>query len=547
MWGREAIPKNDTLGGGEILGDHSVAIDNKGNAYAFGWFWGQITFGNDTIIANGEDLFLVKYDVNGSFIWVKQIKENIAGGNDANSVAVNDDGNIYITGYFNDTLSFGAIKLISTTSYNTFIAKYDTNGNFIWAKQATLANNGNSAIYASSLAADNSGNIYVTGYFLDTVYFGADKLKTSPNYLDFFLAKFNPNGNVVWAKQGVTAGSSSFDASTSIALDMDGNPFITGYFTHKLMIGNDTLITHCNNGDVFIAKYDSDGNILWVNKAKGKNDLCNGIPTSISIDRYGDAYLTGYFSDTLSFGANMLTSTTSFYNAFLVKYNGEQGNVFWANQGENIGVSSWAGYSVATDTTEGGGYLTMAAEIGPYQITFGKDSFNLNTTHLSATIFLQFDSAGNTICGKIFTEGDEDDGDGVGLDHSGKFVYMSGDLYDTTIFGPDTLTYGYELDNPFITRWQSCSTIVTDISQLKLNESIAAYPNPFRNYTTIVVNSDYKHYLELDDITGRKLKWFEFTGNKCELFSMGLAPGMYFVRVFDTSNTLLGTSKIIVQ
>lgn len=548
-WGREAIAKHDSLGGGEIGGDHSIAVDSKGDVYAFGNFGGQIAFGNDTLTASGEDLFLVKYDVNGDFIWVKQIKENLAGGNSSSSVSINNAGEVYVAGYFNDTLSFGIIKLISTSSYNSYIAKYDANGNFIWAKQATLLNNPNSAIYALSLAADNSGNAYVAGLFLDTVFIGSDTLKTSPYMEDFFLAKFNTNGNIVWVKQGVAASSASFNNASSIALDMKDNPFITGSFGDTLIIGRDSLITNnINNGNLFTAKYDSAGNVLWVNSPIEQNRSSFGSPNSISVDRYGDAYVTGYFVDTLIFGTDMLTYKVGYGDVFLVKYNGIKGNASWAIQGKNVGSSSWEGFSVASDTAEGGGYLAMVGQTGPYQITFGKDSFKLNTAFQNAPILLQFDSSGTTICGKIFTEGDEDDGDGIGVGRSGKFVYLGGDLIDTSIFGPDTLpVLANRTELPFIARWKSCTYIPTDISQIKPNQTIAVYPNPFHNSTTIAVNSEGKHNLEIDDITGRKLQWIAFIGKQYELSSLGLTPGMYFVRVFDETNALIGTSKIVVQ
>jgi uncharacterized repeat protein (TIGR03803 family) len=88
---------------------------------------------------------------------------------------------------------------------------------------------------------------------------------------------------------------------------------------------------------------------------------------------------------------------------------------------------------------------------------------------------------------------------------------------------------------------------VLGIAEPKPNEMINIYPNPFSNYTIIAVNTDGKHTLEVDDITGRKIKEIEFTGKQYNLPAQGLAQGMYFVRVFDETNTLLGASKIIVQ
>ncbi len=92
--------------------------------------------------------------------------------------------------------------------------------------------------------------------------------------------------------------------------------------------------------------------------------------------------------------------------------------------------------------------------------------------------------------------------------------------------------------------------VTSSIAEIENQNAISVYPNPFTNSTTIVVESKkYKveSYLELDDITGRRISSIEFTGNTYTLSAEGLAKGMYFVRVYDKDKNIIGTSKIVVQ
>jgi len=451
-------------------------------------------------------------------------------------------------GYFADTLIFGATKLISDSSYSVFVAKYDPSGNFIWARQSRLLNYTSSPYFVcgNSIAIDRFDNIYITGYFGDTISFGAEVLKGGLSSANVFVVKYSKSGNVLWAKSAI-ATSMGYAQSNSIAVDIVGNVFITGTFADTVLFDVNSLITKCSQ-DVFIAKYDSLGNVLWVEKANGNTTATVGVGCSISVDMSGDSYVTGYFTDTIAFGSATLIEPNSNEEVFLAKYNGNNGNVLWAIKGNNFGNDpQWVGYSVACDTIKsGGGYMVIQGEAPSpwiYSLGFGNDTFNLTANYPSATIFLKFDSSGNVLSGNIFTEGFEDDGDGVGVSPSGQYVYLGGDLADLTIFGPDTLPYGNDV--PFLARWGDSEA--TGIKEPKPNETIAVYPNPFHKSTSIVVNSVGKYYLEVDDITGRKLEFIKFTGKQYELSSQGLASGMYFVRVFDETNTLVGTSKIVVQ
>jgi hypothetical protein len=105
-------------------------------------------------------------------------------------------------------------------------------------------------------------------------------------------------------------------------------------------------------------------------------------------------------------------------------------------------------------------------------------------------------------------------------------------------------------EEPYFVRWQNCGE-EDGINELKVeSQKVKIYPNPFSNSTIIIVESEklkVESYLDVYDITGQKLKRVEFTGNEYTLSAEGLAKGMYFIRISDINNNLIGISKIIIQ
>ena len=190
------------------------------------------------------------------FQWVEQ-----AGGTGyehGEGIAVDINGNIYVSGNFNGTATFGGIVLTSYGNEDIFVAKYDTNGNVIWAKNAGGLNSDR----GRRIEVDSSGNCYVTGHFTGTANFGSIVL-TSNGDADFFIAKYDANGNAIWVRNG---GGSGFDAGYENSIDGSGNIYVTGFFRGVATFGS-TILTSYGDRDIFIAKYDDSGILLWVEQA----------------------------------------------------------------------------------------------------------------------------------------------------------------------------------------------------------------------------------------------------------------------------------------
>ncbi|MCK9334752.1 MAG: SBBP repeat-containing protein, partial [Candidatus Cloacimonetes bacterium] len=138
----------------------SIATDSNGNSYVTGSFEGIAVFGSTTLTSSGNtDIFIAKLGCNGNWLWAT--KAGGPGSDIGYGIAVDGNGNSYVTGCFRDNASFGSTTINSSGNTDIFVAKIDSNGNWLWAQKA----GGSSSDYGYGIAVDSSGNSYVTGYF----------------------------------------------------------------------------------------------------------------------------------------------------------------------------------------------------------------------------------------------------------------------------------------------------------------------------------------------------------------------------------------------
>lgn len=338
IWAKQS---NDSVNADAL----SVATDTAGNIFITGNFIGNIAFGNITLhsTANGHAAFLVKYDTNGNVRWAKQsnsLYNNFYTNIIAHSVATDKSGNVFITGQFEDTISFGSYSLTSPYTYSAFLVKYDTSGNILWATQSTAASTNTLLDFSAGLAvaSDSAGNSFVTGYFEDTVYVGTHKLISTyvpGNSYSIFLVKYSPAGNVLWAKQTKDDSANSEGIGNAVAIDRDGNSYITGYFANTVLFDSYSISSPGSDA-LFLAKYDTTGNALWV-----KQSTPGWEGYSLASDKANHIYLSGesgYFKvyplelGGLKLGVNPSAKSASFIMEFNSDGNAECGSVL-----DNIG------------------------------------------------------------------------------------------------------------------------------------------------------------------------------------------------------------------
>ena len=317
---------------------NATATDAAGNIYVTGYFSNQISLGSVTLKSAGnEDIFIVKYNSSGVVQWAKR-----AGGleNDGGTGIVIHGSSVYITGYiygsanFNTPSSTGSNEITSTGYKDIFIAKYNDEGNFQWAKRA-------GGIYddISRGIAVSGTSIYITGTFFGTANFNNPSTSGNNEVIsagrnDIFLAKFNDEGYLQWAKR---AGGIDDDLGTGIAVNSN-SVYITGSFNRTAnfntpsLYGSNELAAVDYYGDIFLAKFNDAGTFQWAKRAGGIGyDKGTGIAVNGN-----SIYITGNFISTANFntpsanGSNEIISAGGF-DIFLAKFN-ETGIFQWARR-----------------------------------------------------------------------------------------------------------------------------------------------------------------------------------------------------------------------
>lgn len=235
------------FGGLDDQEGNSLTIDSSGDAFVGGGFFGVSNFGTTTFTsAGGLDAFLIKLDSSGDIVWAKQISGS--GWENVLSLTIDANGSCYAGGYFSNTTSFGSSTLSATVGEDVFVAKYNSSGEVIWAKSAGGSDNDN----VRSIAIDPSNNVYITGSFGGTILFGDKSLTSNGIFKDVFVARYNSNGDVLWAKQ---AGGADFDEGQSVIVDASGTINVVGNFrgTGITTFGT-TSFNGSGNDDVFLWK-----------------------------------------------------------------------------------------------------------------------------------------------------------------------------------------------------------------------------------------------------------------------------------------------------
>ncbi|MDX2361869.1 MAG: gliding motility-associated C-terminal domain-containing protein [Crocinitomicaceae bacterium] len=248
--------------------------------------------------------------------------------NEAFDIEIDANGNSYITGYITGETAFD-VNVIQTSAAGNgdiYVAKYNSNGGLSWIKQF----GGNFSDRAYDLALDLNGDIYVTGQFFGSVDFGGTLIQSVGNSKDIFLMKLDPNGNVLWAR---SEGGADSENAYGITTDNQNNVILTGQFTGTADIAGQTFSSYIDpqlnvpSNDLFVSKYDSNGNPLWVMVGQAEYED-RGL--ALHTDSQNNIFVTGQFSDTLLFD-NQQFNNNGYNVGFLAKVT-PGGQLLWLNK-----------------------------------------------------------------------------------------------------------------------------------------------------------------------------------------------------------------------
>ncbi len=350
-----------------------------------GHFYDKIDFDAGSGIfhqtSNGnQDVFVIKYDTSGNFLWAKQF-----GGewdDYVKDIAVDKDGNIIILGLFQSTVDMDpgpGIVNFTAGSANSFVVKLDKDGNYIWARQFNLHN-------MSTIDTDAAGNIITGGTFAGTRDFDPGPATYTGSTVgrpgnDLFLVKLDPGGNFTWMRQMPNKGGSEQQLH-GLKTDAANNIFLAGSFTGIIDCdpgSSEKTITSSGNDDAFVLTLDQQGNFRWAKSWGGPGgDKALGL----AIDLKGNVYTTGQFLQQVDFDpgttAFTLSTTSIYYSAFILKLD-HHGNFVYVKTLQ--GGDSY-GNSITLDKNEN--VYVAGAYHGTVDFDPGTSSFYLSKGHLFA-------------------------------------------------------------------------------------------------------------------------------------------------------------------
>jgi hypothetical protein len=370
QWVKSAEGSNGSSHGYAVTGlsDGSVVV-----AGTFEWI---VTFGageqNEVTVeadwGRYEDMFVAEYGPSGEFEWVKTAGH--VGTDEPFSITALWDDSVVITGFYSSAITFEEGEPNETTLWAdgtvyVFIARYDSDGEFMWATDAEGP--GLQVGYSIARLSDNS--VVVVGYYLGTAIFGAGEpnmttLESEYNIPDAFIARYDNDGSLLWVKVAASAGSQSacseYVRLTSLS---DNSVVLTGCFTNTSVFDeggpNETALVSAGEEDIFVARYDSTGQLMWV---KGAGGPYRDVGMSIASLDDDSIVLTGWFEGEAVFaeGESNRTVLVSGANSdvFIARYAsdgsliraksaggpwGDRGYAITADSDNNISLTGWYG------------------------------------------------------------------------------------------------------------------------------------------------------------------------------------------------------------
>jgi hypothetical protein len=438
----------------------SITVDTNGFVYSTGLFQGTADFdpgvGVFNLTASGLDGFVVKMDAStGSLVWAKQLPF------ESSAIAVDPNGNVITVGRQNGS---------------AFLSKLDASGNPVWTKEfATQSGD----CGASSLVLDALGNIYTTGFFIDTVDFdpglGTYNL-VGEYYGDAFICKLDAAGNFKWAKPFYGNGN---EGGIAIALDASGNVYTTGILNATADldpgIGNYNLSSAgIGNHDGYISKLNALGDFVWAKQLGGAvgSEL---FISSIVIDADSNVYTLGNFSQTVDFnpgpGTYNLTSSGS-YDVFISKLD---------NVGNFVSTIQFAGLAF-------------------------------------------------------------DDGRSLTLDNAGNII-ATGNFKATSDFDPLAGVFNLTsngADDIFIIKLQNELENTTSINEHSWTSKINLYPNPTTSALTIESDKIFENAnIIVRNAIGQEIFSDTYSSTNNITFTLDGESGVYFIEINDTGKVAI--------
>jgi hypothetical protein len=283
------------LGGVDVDGAEGVAVDRRGAVAVIGVYAGYVDLGggHELVGTSQSDILLVVLEPDGRVRWAKGWAS--AGPDEGRAVGFDAAGNLYALVEFSQSVDFGGGPLDSVGNRDLGLIKLDPSGRHLWSRRF----GSNLDELAVSLAVDPAGSVVITGSFDDVLDFGDGPMKTAGRS-DVFIAKFAPDGHVLWSRR---LGNRDEDIGAAVATDPFGNVYAAGWYWHQLdLLGKP--YPSAGKKEVFLYALSPAGDGMWLRTYGGtEDDYARGLAADRS-----SLYLAGTFHKTAQIGGSQLSS-----------------------------------------------------------------------------------------------------------------------------------------------------------------------------------------------------------------------------------------------
>jgi len=514
---------------------YALGSDESGMCIV-GAYWGAVDFDPgpglaiDTANGNG-DIYILKLDMDGNLIWYKTIGGLFS--EDAATVAINNQGEIFVAGKFSDSVDFdpgpGVFNLIAAATNDSYILKLDANGNFQWVIHYSAQSWQNQSV--TSIAVDQAAYVYVSGKFRGTIDFdpgvGVFNM-TSTSLSDHYLAKFDAQGNFLDA----------FFYSTVISQvlpDLSGHLYLIGSFAYTVDFDPDTTVFNiaAPQNASYIVKLDTAFSLCWAEAIEDTIYI-----NDVALDGSDHIVTTGQFSDTIDFdpGPGVYSLASSGVNSIYVARFDTAGNLVWAKAMGGNSISVCHGNSIDVDS-EGniytGGLFDNTVDFDP-----GLSVFNITDVDQGDGFLLRLDSSGNFSWAFSIGGSDVDNCWQVKVTPSDK-LYGLGVYVDTVDFDPGVGVYNMFSGNGaamYINEYNRTPQ-TTSINELNQND-VLIYPNPAKTSFTIFSARPFTDAcLTLYNCLGEEVCILKKVNGYQHSFPRNNLPdGIYFLKIKDQEN-----------
>jgi len=495
--------------GGESTSEapHGIATDADNNIYVTGYFGSGTVSGSQPanfdprgggtlVTQGGEDIFLAKYDSNGTYCWAFAMGNAGADTRErAWDIAVDDQGNSYVGGGFHGTMNFNprgtALNAsLPDTTAGLFIASYDHDGICRWVVVLDVKGNDVFSETYATCDLDGSGYLYVAGNFrganVDFNPLGSSVRLSSSGQNDIFIARYSvENGNLTWVKRIGTA-AQELVSPGALRCDSYGNCYFTGRLSGVNTVNFDPNggLANVVNSSLYLVSYNQQGNLRH---AAGMNSGTGDGGHRVAFDRDGYLYLTGWMNQSATFGVLTRTAFSPTADVFLAKYLPDLSVCDWVL---NFGGEGASGQNIAAG-------LNVDPENHPL-ITGQLFGVNANVNPLGdEPCFLS--SAGLNDC----------------------FVLK------------------YNADG---TLWENGTSAITEI---RADWRLAIWPNPISDWVSVKTVGEGLCRLAVYTLLGQKVALRDYSGGVARLDCSLWPRGVYLLRLTDGNGQPLATRKII--